>query len=134
MMPMPRVGVLALVCQGARLLLVQRGKPPNQGLWGFPGGKLETGERLLAAASRELLEETGLQADFFELLPPLEAISEGFHYVLVPALGRDPRGVLQAADDAADARWLSRAELADVPHIAAVPMLFDHALPRLSAL
>ncbi|KJV11125.1 hypothetical protein VZ95_00500 [Elstera litoralis] len=132
MSAVPRVGVLALVCQGARLLLVERGKPPNCGLWGFPGGKLEAGERLFAAAARELREETGIVADFFEALPPLEAISEGFHYVLVPVLGRNPRGTLRAADDAADARWLSRAELAEVPHIAEVPPLFDLALARLT--
>ena len=128
----PRVGVLALVCQGARLLLVERGKPPNCGLWGFPGGKLEAGERLTVAAARELREETGIEADFFEALPPLEAISEGFHYVLVPVLGQNPRGTLGAADDAADARWLNRAELAEVPHIAEVPPLFDLALARLT--
>ncbi len=127
----PKVGVLALVCLENRLLLVERGKPPNQGLWGFPGGKLEAGERLMAAAARELTEETGIEADFFEALPPLEAISEGFHYILVPVLGRNPRGLLQAADDAADARWLSRADLAGVPHIAAVPPLFDLVLNRL---
>ena len=130
----PRVGVLALVRQGARMLLVERGKPPNRGLWGFPGGKLETGERLTLAAARELREETGIEADFFEALPPLEAISEGFHYILVPVLGLNPRGTLKAADDAADARWLSRADLAEVPHIAEVVPLFDLALARLAAL
>ncbi len=127
----PRVGVLALVCQGNRVLLVERGKPPNRGLWGFPGGKLEAGERLIAAAARELSEETGIVADFFEVLPPLEAITEGFHYILVPVLGSNPRGLLRAADDAADARWLNRADLAGIPHIAEVPPLFDFVLSRL---
>ncbi len=127
----PRVGVLALVCQSNRVLLVERGKPPNRGLWGFPGGKLEAGERLFAAAGRELREETGIVADFFEALPPLEAISEGFHYILVPVLGSNPRGLLRAADDAADARWLNRADLAGIPHIAEVPPLFDFVLSRL---
>ncbi|MFY8106765.1 MAG: NUDIX hydrolase [Elstera sp.] len=127
----PRVGVLALVCLENRVLLVERGKPPNRGLWGFPGGKLEAGERLRAGAARELKEETGITADFFEALPPLEAISEGFHYILIPVLGRNPQGLLMAADDAADARWLSRADLADVPHIAEVPPLFDLVLNRL---
>jgi 8-oxo-dGTP diphosphatase len=127
----PRVGVLALVCQDNRVLLVKRSKPPNRSLWGFPGGKLEAGERLFAAAARELSEETGIVADFFEALPPLEAITEGFHYILVPMLGRNPRGQLQAADDAADARWLNRADLADVPYIAEVPPLFELVLTRL---
>lgn len=130
----PRVGVLALVCRDNRLLLVERGRPPNQGLWGFPGGKLEFTESLTAAAARELHEETGITAEFFELLPPLEAVSDGFHYVLIPVLGRNPEGQLAAGDDARDARWLSRADLADLPIIAAVPPLFDQALKRLSSL
>ncbi|KAL7567474.1 hypothetical protein ACA910_009489 [Epithemia clementina (nom. ined.)] len=41
-----------------KYLLVQRGKAPNQGLWSLPGGKVEWGETTLAAAQRELAEET----------------------------------------------------------------------------
>lgn len=134
MTQLPRVGVLALVCRENRLLLVERGRPPGQGLWGFPGGKLEFGESLMAGAARELREETGISAEFFELLPPLESISDGFHYILAPVLGRDPQGQLAAGDDAADARWLSRDDLSALPIIAAVPPLFDQALMRLSRL
>lgn len=39
------------------LLLVQRAKPPNEGLWSFPGGALELGEAVVAGAERELSEE-----------------------------------------------------------------------------
>lgn len=130
----PRIGILALVCRDDRLLLVERGRPPNQGLWGFPGGKLEFGESLAAAARRELREETGIWAEFFEPLPPLEALSEGFHYILIPMLGRNPQGHLAAADDATDARWLTRAAMLALPHIPAVPPLFDQALARLTTL
>lgn len=46
-------------------LLVRRGKPPFQGHWSLPGGKIEYGESTLAAAHRELVEETGVWS-----LPP----------------------------------------------------------------
>ena len=43
-------------------LLAQRTKPPSPGSWTLPGGKIEPGERALAAGARELLEECGLDA------------------------------------------------------------------------
>lgn len=43
------------------VLLIVRGKPPSEGLWSFPGGSLELGETIAACASREVLEETGVE-------------------------------------------------------------------------
>ena len=43
--------------------LVQRANEPNRGLWSLPGGKIELGETTLAAAKRELFEETGLKGN-----------------------------------------------------------------------
>jgi 8-oxo-dGTP diphosphatase len=43
------------------VLLVRRGRPPLEGAWSLPGGKVEPGESLAAAVVREVLEETGLQ-------------------------------------------------------------------------
>ena len=39
------------------MLLIQRAKPPNKGMWSFPGGALELGEEIVAGAERELSEE-----------------------------------------------------------------------------
>src|SRR5690606_38422498 len=56
---LPHVGVGAVVFRGDAVLLVLRGRSPNQGEWAIPGGKIRWCETLQAAAEREVLEETG---------------------------------------------------------------------------
>ena len=58
-------------------LLIQRGNPPNRGMWSLPGGKIQLGETTLAAGRRELVEETSL-----ELQPPVpsSSSSSSHHY------------------------------------------------------
>lgn len=64
----PKVAVLLIVereHQGIKeYLLQERRKHPYFGYWGAPTGKVRWGESLLEAASRELMEETGLTAIF----------------------------------------------------------------------
>ncbi len=49
------------------VLLIQRARPPSEGLWTLPGGRLEPGETAEACAAREIQEELGLAA--FALRP-----------------------------------------------------------------
>jgi len=58
-----RIHVAAAVIRGAdgRVLIAKRPLDKHQGgLWEFPGGKVEAGERVEAALARELLEELGI--------------------------------------------------------------------------
>lgn len=49
------------------VLLIQRNRPPSEGLWTLPGGRLEPGETAEVCAVREVKEELGL--DVFGLKP-----------------------------------------------------------------
>lgn len=94
--------------ESPRVLLVRRGGHPFLGCWALPGGFVNQGESAESAATRELMEETGV-ADL--ILEQLGAYSTP---------GRDPRGwtvssayaacleeaaIVTAGDDAADAQW-----------------------------
>ncbi len=113
----PLVGVGAIIIERDRVVLVKRGHPPLVGEWSIPGGVLEMGETLRQAAVREALEETGLVVKTGELLGVYDRILNDadkrtrYHYVLIDFLCRRTAGELQAAGDAAEARWFSRAEV-----------------------
>jgi ADP-ribose pyrophosphatase YjhB (NUDIX family) len=108
----PRIATLAVVLHAGKVLLVQRRKQPDSGLWGFPGGHVELGETVFQAAERELREETTVQARADRFLTNLDIIvPDGaggvqFHYVLVAVLCVYQTGEPEARDDARDARWI----------------------------
>ena len=112
----PIVGVGAIVFDEAgRVLLVERGKPPSQGLWSVPGGKLEPHETLAQAVAREVREETGLIVEVGTLACVLERFGPDHHFVLLDYFARPCGGQLAAASDARAARFASFDELASLP-------------------
>jgi 8-oxo-dGTP diphosphatase len=120
----PLLGVGALIFAGTRVLLVERGKAPLEGLWSLPGGLVETGERLEDAVAREVLEETGLRvsveamATVFERIMPDTADAANrpeYHYVLIDFYCKVLGGDLRPGDDSRRAEWFDLSTLADLP-------------------
>lgn len=115
----PVLGVGALILREGAILLVERGKEPLRGFWSLPGGAVETGERVVDALVREVREETGLTVEalrlfeVFERILPDESGATKYHYVLLDYLCRVAGGTESAGDDAANVRWVQRAELED---------------------
>lgn len=117
----PVLGVIAVVLRGDQVLLVQRGKAPDRGLWAYPGGAVNWGEPVAQAALRELREETGVIAAPGPLIGQAEVIRRAggadhdadqhlvtHHYFIAAVLCHYQSGEPRAADDAADARWVSQ--------------------------
>jgi mutator protein MutT len=116
----PLVGVGAIIIERDRVLLVKRGHPPLAGEWSIPGGVLEVGETLRQAVVREAMEETGLTVEVGELLGVYDRVLRDadertrYHYVLIDFLCQRIAGEPHAAGDADEARWFTRAELAEL--------------------
>jgi mutator protein MutT len=117
----PLIGVGAVLVHQGRVLLIRRGTEPMKGRWSIPGGLVELGETLHQAVIRETREETGLEVEPLALIEVLDRIHrEGarirYHYVIADYLCRLTGGELLAASDAAEVRWVERAEW-NAPHV-----------------
>lgn len=104
-MPRPQTPLLAadtvieLEGQPGRIVLIERRNPPYG--WALPGGFVDVGESMEAAAVREALEETSLKVELQCLLgvysrPDRDPRGHTVSAVFVARAGGEP----QAADDA----------------------------------
>lgn len=112
---MPLVGVGVAVLRDGQILLVRRGREPGKGLWAVPGGKVNWGEPMRAAARREVLEETGLEVEVGDVVWTGEHITDEYHVVLFDFAGTVVEGDLQAGDDADEVRWVDLSEAMEYP-------------------
>jgi 8-oxo-dGTP diphosphatase len=107
----------ALVDGEGRVLLQQRAPGRAMaGLWEFPGGKVEAGERPEAALARELEEELGIGVESVALTPAAFASADngGRHMLLLLYLCRRWRGDPSPLD-ASELRWVRTADMAALP-------------------
>lgn len=113
--PIAAVGVV--VVKDGRVLLVKRGNEPGYGQWSIPGGAVELGETVRAAAAREVEEECSLQVEIGEIIEVLDRImldAQGrvrYHYVLIDFLGRYVGGEFSPSEELLEGRWVSPEEL-----------------------
>lgn len=113
--PIAAVGVVVL--KGDRVLLVQRGQAPKQGIWTLPGGAIELGETAQQAARREILEECNVHILVRQVLDVVDLIERDergrvrYHYTVIEFLAHHLKGDLKAASDARRARWVALEEL-----------------------
>lgn len=109
----PFVAVGTIVVREGRVLLARRGKEPSYGLWSLPGGAVDLGEGLKAAAQRETREECGIEVEITDILEVVERMVRDpdgrvrFHYVIVDYLARWLKGDLTASSEVLEARWVS---------------------------
>ena len=63
------VGVWFYSVSTHRYLYLMRNDPKHPNTWGLPGGRVEPGETLIAAMTRECEEELGIMPEYLRLVP-----------------------------------------------------------------
>lgn len=115
----PKLAALAVMLREDHVLLVKRKNEPDAGLWGFPGGHVDLGETALAAATRELREETSVIGLALRYLTNIDVIIHDdkekilFHFLLAAVLCEYVSGEPAADDDVSDAAWVSITDVLD---------------------
>ena len=127
------VAACALVDTDARVLLAQRpADRPMAGLWEFPGGKLDAGERPEDTLIRELKEELGISVEE-NCLAPLAFASHtypDFHLVMPLYVCRRWQGTVTPLEGQKLA-WVRPNRLRDYPMPPADEPLIAHLMTLL---
>lgn len=133
--PLVGVGAVLFSPELDRVLLVQRGAPPAEGLWSFPGGLVDAGEPLRQACMREVREETGMEADLNDLAKVVERIIPDnherieYHFVILDFWGTaSANDQPRAGSDARQVRWVAMDELDSLSTTRGVPEAIRRAL------
>ena len=107
----------ALIDRDGRVLIAQRPDGKGMaGLWEFPGGKIETGERPEQTLIRELYEELGIHVKE-ACLAPLTFAShpyDDFHLMMPLYVCRRWEGLVEAREHKA-LKWVRPQALCDYP-------------------
>jgi 8-oxo-dGTP diphosphatase len=115
--PLPTVDIIIELAEGGVVLIERKNIPHG---WALPGGFVDYGESLEAAAVREAEEETSLKVQLTEQLYTYsDPGRDPRHHTLSTVYIATARGVPQAADDAKTAKIFTEAQLPS-------PIVFDH--------
>jgi 8-oxo-dGTP diphosphatase len=127
------VVAVALVDADGRVLVARRPEGKTlAGLWEFPGGKVEAGERPEAALIRELKEELAIDVEQ-SCLAPLTFASHAyadFHLLMPLYVCRRWKGVV-ASTEGQELQWVKPLRLRDFPMPPADLPLIPHLIDLL---
>lgn len=129
----PLLAASLAVFRDNRVLLAQRFVPPLENRFTLPGGLVEVGETLEAAALREMEEEVGVVAriiGFNRHVEVIERDAQGLvkhHYVIASFVGVWVSGEGAVGPEAQAVVWADREEMLRLPTTPHLPPLLDAA-------
>jgi 8-oxo-dGTP diphosphatase len=116
----PQLAVSAAIFRDGRVLVVRRAQQPSAGSWTLPGGRVELGETLVAAVTREVAEETALSirvkglAGYREVILDEAVEGRGRHFVILPFAAEWVSGEVRLNEELGDFGWRTLSEIADL--------------------
>lgn len=123
---MKRIEVVAAVIhRDGEIFATQRGYGEFEGMWEFPGGKIEPGESPQAALHREIAEELGISIDIGSRLCTVEYDYPAFHLTMHCYLCSIANGTVELREHLS-ARWLTASTLHDVAWLPADIEVIDN--------
>lgn len=119
--------VAAIIRKDNKVLSTQRGYGEFQGLWEFPGGKIELGEAHKDALKREIREELSVDIEVGDFLHTIEYDYSNFHLTMhCYWCSLDQKIELT---EHLSSRWLDKDELYEVEwldaDISLIPLIHD---------
>ena len=98
--------VAAVIHKDGAYFATQRGYGEFEGMWEFPGGKIETGESRESALKREIQEELGIDITIDKFLCTTDYDYPSFHLTMHCYLCRVELGMIELREHKS-ARWLT---------------------------
>ncbi len=117
----PLLAASIAVFRDGKALIATRTRPPGAGVWSLPGGLVEAGETLEAAALRELMEEVGVEARIVGFNRHVQRIDRDdlgrvrHHFVVASFVGQWTAGEPTTGPEAGDVRWVDPRNPGDLP-------------------
>ncbi len=105
----PKVVACTVVEHEGRIVLLKRSNEPQKGKWVMPGGYVDRGETIIAAAERETLEECRLRVEIGDLVGVYSY--PGRIAVVVVYRAEYKSGDLRPEDETLEAAWFSRDDI-----------------------
>ena len=123
---MPYASMVIIFDDESKVLLLKRSQKVDsyQGMWGFPGGKIEDGESPAEAAAREVLEETSLkvyQKDLVYVFTMTKKPAKDIMFFLTTKW----RGTPKVDWESDEFKWFEPSELSTLNIVPTPEIVFD---------
>jgi len=108
--PTQTMGTVVIVLSGNKIMLGKRKNSYGAGLYGLPGGRVESSEKLVDCAKRELTEETGLKVNRLNYVGVVRDLHEDYSFMHFVFLCKSYKGkpCLKEPDKCEAWEWFAR--------------------------